>query len=187
MNERISLIYSRNPKERIPLLINILDLYGIKEQKTIYMQSFLLRTSYYVNRLISHLSKINFQVIESYMFPVGAKTNALKEQKINVQDFILALEKVRHANIVISSSKVFPEQDWVDIIFDFDNEYQIIIIDSLEDLLKNTTKSFKCLKNTMEKYSQRYNAQIILFMNEKEFKKYNFTNWQVSSINHLTM
>ena len=182
MNEHISLICSRSPKERIPLLTNILYLYGIEQKKSIYMQTFLLHTSYYVNRLISYITNTDFNVVESYMFPIGAKSKTLKQQKINAQDFVFALEKIRNANLSISSSKVFAEKDWVDYIFDFEYEYQVVVIDSFEDLLKNTKKSFKEVKRIIERYCKKYHTEILLFMDEKEAKQYDFSNWKVSYI-----
>lgn len=183
MNENISVISSRNPKERIFLLINILYLYGIKENKKIYMQSFLLHTSYYVNRLISYISKIDFKIIESYMFPVSNKNNTLKYKNINMKDFTFALKKIKESNIVIKDSKILDEQDWIDYIFNLNNEYQVIIIDNFECLLKNTKNSFKEIKIKIEKYSKKYNTNVILFINEKELTKYKFNNWKVSNIN----
>ena len=183
MNENISVISSRNPKERIFLLINILYLYGIKENKKIYMQSFLLHTSYYVNRLISYISKIDFKIIESYMFPVSNKNNTLKYKNINMKDFTFALKKIKESNIVIKDSKILDEQDWIDYIFNLNNEYQVIIIDNFEYLLKNTKNSFKEIKIKIEKYSKKYNTNVILFINEKELTKYKFNNWKVSNIN----
>ena len=180
--ENINVICSKSPKERIPLLTNFLYLYGIKENKNVYLQTFLLNSSYYVNQLISYISNIDFKIIESYMVPFTIKSNCLKRQKINSEDFIYALEKIRKSNIVISSTKIFEEQDWIDYIFDFNHEYQIIIVDNFADLLTKTKKSFKQIKLKIEKYSKKYNPKIILFMSEKELIKYHFSNWKISYI-----
>ena len=107
MNDNISVILSDNLKFRMPLLINILEEYGIRKQKKVYMQAFLFNSSYYVNHLISLISKIDFKLVESYMFPVGAKINSLTKENIDYDKFMLALEKIRDSHIVISSNKIY--------------------------------------------------------------------------------
>ena len=112
MNENISVISSRNPKERIPLLLNILYEYGINDKKSIYVQSFDVNSSYYINHLISLISKIDFKLVDSYMFPVGVKSNKLKSEKIDTKKFVSAIEEIRNSDIVISSSKIFNQELW---------------------------------------------------------------------------
>ena len=163
--ENISIICSKSLKERICLLINILYLDGIKENKNIYMQTFLLKPTYYVNQLISYMTNVEFKIVESYMKPFSIKSNKLKQININKEDLVMALEKIRKANIVISSNKVFKEKDWLDYIFDLDNKYQI-----------------KNIKKKIEEYSEKYNAKIILFIDEKELIKYQFFDWKVSYV-----
>ena len=180
--ENISIICSKSLKEKICLLINILYLDGIKENKNIYMQTFLLKPTYYVNQLISYMTNVEFKIVESYMKPFSIKSNKLKQININKEDLVMALEKIRKANIVISSNKVFKEKDWLDYIFDLDNKYQIIIVDNFEELVNKSRKSFKKIKKKIEEYSEKYNAKIILFIDEKELIKYQFFDWKVSYV-----
>ncbi len=182
MNDNISVILSDNFKNRIPLLVNILKEYGIREQKRVYIQSFLFHSSHYVNRLISLISKIDFKLVESYIFPVGAKTKAVIKEKIDYNEFMSALEKIRHSNIVISSNKVFDE-DWLDYIFDKTIEpYDVIIIDDFDKFLKESNKDIKTIKETIEEYSKKYNTSVILFTNNSKLKN-NFLNWKIAKVN----
>ena len=105
MNQHISVIWSKNAKERLPLLINILYEYGIKQNKSIYFQAFDLNSHLYVNHLIALISKIDYKLVESYMYPTMAKSNNLQNQKIDVGKFMLALETIRKAKITISNTK----------------------------------------------------------------------------------
>lgn len=182
MNDNISVILSDNFKNRIPLLVNILEEYGIREQKRVYVQSFLFHSSHYVNCLISLISKIDFKLVESYMFPIGAKTKAVIKEKIDDNEFMSALEKIRHSNIVISSNKVFDE-DWLDYIFDKTIEpYDVIIIDDFDKFLKESNKDIKTIKETIEEYSKKHNTSVILFANNSKLKN-NFLDWKIAKVN----
>ena len=178
MNDNISVILSDNLKFRIPLLINILEEYGINKQERVYMQSFLFNSSYYVNRLISLISKIDYKLVESYMFPVGAKTNSLVKEKIDYHKFMLALEKIRNSHIVISCNKIFNE-DWLDYIFD--NTYDVIIIDDFDKFIKESNKDIKIIKKTIEEYCKKNNAQVILFAKDSILKN-KFLDWKIAKI-----
>ncbi len=182
MNDNISVILSDNLKKRIPMLINILEEYGIREQKKVYMQAFLFNSSNYVNKLISLISKIDFKLVESYMFPVGAKRNTLKKEKIDYNKFILTLEKIRNSNIVISSNKIFNE-DWLDYIFDKTTiePYDVIIIDDFDKFLKKSNKDIKTIKKTIEEYSKKHNTSIILFAKDSILEN-NFLDWKIAKV-----
>ncbi len=182
MNESISVILSNNLKNRIALLINILEEYGIGERKKVYMQSFLFPSSYYVNRFISLISKIDFKLVESYMFPVGAKTNTFKKEKINHHEFLLALEKIRNSHIVISSQKIFKD-DWLDYVFDktINEPYDVIIIDDFDKFLKESKKDIKTIKKKIEEYSKKYNTCIILFAKDSRLKN-KFLDWKIAKV-----
>lgn len=183
MNNNISVILSDNLINYIPLLINILEEYGIREQKKIYLQSFIFNSSYYVNRLISLISKIDFKLVESYMFPVGAKTKSLTKEKIDYNKFVLAIEKIRKSYIVISSNKVFDE-DWLDYIFDKNTieSYDVIIIDDFDKLLKESNKDIKMIKKTIEEYSKKNNTYVILFTEDSKLKN-KFLDWKIAKVN----
>ena len=185
VKEDISIICSRNPKERIPMLINILYEYGIKEKKKVYMQTFDLNSSYYINRLLSLITKTDFRLIESYMFPIGAKIKELQKTKINYKNFMMALEMLRESNIVISSSKVFSEESWLDYIFnqDIKDSYDVIIIDNFAKFLESCHEDAKVVKKVIQNYSQKYKASIILFASENDEFKEIFSNWQITKIN----
>lgn len=182
MNDNISVILSKNFKKRIPLLINILEEYGIKEQKRVYMQAFLFPSSYYVNRLISLISKIDFKLTESYMLPTKAKTNFLAKSKLDYHKFMLALEKIRKANIIISSHKVFKE-DLLDYIFDEGviEPYDAIIIDDFDSFLEKSNKDIETIKQAIEAYSKKHNTYVILFMKDSNLKNH-FLNWEIAQI-----
>ncbi len=180
INDNVSLLYFKSPKEKIPLLINILEEYGIKQNKKIYMQSFDIKSSYYVNHLISLISKINFKYIDSYMFPIGAKSNDLKNYKINANKFVEAIEKIRKSNISISTSKIYDDEDWLDYIFNY--SYQVIIIDNFDKFIEKSNKNTKTIIKTINNYTKKYKAEIILFTND--IKKINtFKNFKTSIIN----
>ncbi len=183
MNDNISVILSDNLNNHIPLLINILEVYGIREQKKIYLQSFIFNSSYYVNRLISLISKIDFKLVESYMFPVGAKTKAVTKEKIDYNKFVLAIEKIRKSYIVISNNKVFDE-DWLDYIFDKNTieSYDVIIIDDFDKLLKESNKDIKMIKKTIEEYSKKNNTYVILFTEDSKLKN-KFLDWKIAKVN----
>ena len=175
MNDNIFVILSDNLKKRIPMLINILEEYGIREQKKVYMQAFLFNFSNYVNKLISLISKIDFKLVESYMFPVGAKRNTLKKEKIDHSKFILTLEKIRDSHIVISSNKIFNE-DWLDYIFDKTT------IEPYDDkFLKKSNKDIKTIKKTIEEYSKKHNTPIILFAKDSILEN-NFLDWKIAKV-----
>ena len=184
MNENISVISSRNPKERIPLLLNILYEYGINEKKSIYVQSFDVNSSYYINHLISLISKIDFKLVDSYMFPVGAKSNKLKSEKIDTKKFVSAIEEIRNSDIVISSSKIFNQELWLDYVFDIDSikPYQVIIIDNFNEFVLKTEEYISTVRKRINEYSKKYNAEIILFINDSDIPNYN-THFKISNIN----
>ncbi len=184
MNENISVISSRNPKERIPLLLNILYEYGINEKKSIYVQSFDVNSSYYINHLISLISKIDFKLVDSYMFPVGAKSNKLKSEKIDTKKFVSAIEEIRNSDIVISSSKIFNQELWLDYVFDIDSikPYQVIIIDNFNEFVLKTEEYISTVRKRINEYSKKYNAEIILFINDSDIPNYN-THFKISDIN----
>ena len=181
MNENISVICSETPKERIPLLLNILKEYGIMQHKKVYVQSFDVKKDYYINHLISLIGKIDFKLVESYMFPIEVKSE--KEKKINSKSFILALEKLRNSDITIKDNKEFKKVTWLNYVFDLASTltYQVIIIDNFNEFLERSEESLECIMNRIEKYSKRYHAEIILFMNEMDYHK--FLNWKVSKVN----
>lgn len=183
MNDNISVILSDNLNNHIPLLINILEVYGIKQQKRIYMQSFIFHSSYYLNHLISLISKIDFKLVKSYMFPIGSKRKILTKEPINYNKFLLALEKIRKSNIVISSNKVFNE-DWLNYIFEKNpiEPYDVIIIDDFNKLLQKSHKDIKTIKETIEQYSKKHNTHIILFTKDNVLKN-NFNNWKIAKVN----
>ena len=178
MNDNISVILSDNLKFRMPLLINILEEYGIRKQKKVYMQAFLFNSSYYVNHLISLISKIDFKLVESYMFPVGAKINSLTKENIDYDKFMLALEKIRDSHIVISSNKIFNE-NWLNYIFD--NTYDVVIIDDFDKFIKESNKNIKTIKKKIEKYCKKYNSQVILFAKDSILKN-EFLDWKIAKI-----
>ncbi len=184
MNDNISVILSDNFKNCMPLLINILEEYGIRERKRVYVQSFLLNFSHYVNHLISLISKIDFKLVESYMFPIKAKTVALTKEKIDYNEFMLALEKIRNSNIVISSNKVFDEE-WLNYIFDKNiiEPYDVIIIDDFDKLLRKSNKDIKLIKKIIEEYSKQNNTYIILFTTDGTLKN-KFINWKFAKLNN---
>ncbi len=182
MNECISLICSRSPKERIPLLLNFLYEYGILQNKKVYLQSFDLSSYYYINRLVSLISKIEFRLVESYMFPIETKTLSLKKEKMDYNEFMSALEKIRNSHIVISSNKVFNE-DWLDYIFDKTIEpYDVIIINDFDKLLKKSHKDIKTIKKTIEQYSEKYNTYVILFAKDSVLIN-KFLDWKIAKVN----
>ncbi len=182
MNDNISVILSDNFKNRMPLLINILEEYGIREQKRVYMQTFLFNSSYYVNHLISLISKIDFKLVESYMFPVGSKTKTLINKKIDYNEFMSALEKIRNSHIVVSSNKIFNE-DWLDYIFDKTIEpYDVIIIDDFDRFLKESYEDIKTIKKTIEGYSKKNNTCVILFAKDETLKN-KLLGWKIAKVN----
>lgn len=185
INDNISLLYNKNPKERIPLLINILEEYGIKQRKKIYMQSFDVKASYYVNHLISLISKIDFKLIDSYMFPVETTSNELKSYEIDANDFVSAIDAIRKSQIVISSDEVFPDEDWFDYIFDLSSvqPYQVIIIDNFAKLIEKSNKNIRTIKKIINRYVKKYQAEIILFMDDIDQFNNSFKNWKTAKIN----
>lgn len=182
MNDNISVISSRNPKERIPLLINILYEYGIRQEKRILFQNFDIDTSFYINHLLSLISKIDFKLIESYMLPVD-EDNHLKNKDIDNKTFLTALEKIRKSHIVIKNYKSWKDGNWLDYIFNFNNPYSVIIIDNFATFIEKTKMDINTIKRRINQYSKKYNAEIILFINDSKLKKYSFPNWKKSKVN----
>ncbi len=184
MNENISILTSKKPREKFPLLINILKEYGLNQKKKIYLQSFELYQSYYVNHLIALISGADFLLVESYMFPTGAKSRDLKKRRINGLKFVSAIEKIRDTNICISDSKIFENESWLDYVFDLSSTkaYQVIIIDNFEEFIRKTNENINVIKSKINKYCQKYKAEIILFMDDKDILKYDFSDWKISSI-----
>lgn len=184
-NDHVSLLYSKNSKEKIPLLINLLKEYGIHQKKKIYIQSFDMKASYYVHHLISLISKIDFKIIDSYMFPVGAKNNEMKNCKIDAEQFVMAIEAIRESDIVISSSKAFPDEDWLDYVFDLSSiqPYQVIIIDNFDKFIEESNKNLRTIQKIINCYVKKYKAEVILFMSHLEKYDQSFQNWKVTHIN----
>ena len=116
------------------------------------------------------------------MFPVGAKRNTLKKEKIDYNKFILTLEKIRNSNIVISCNKIFHE-DWLDYIFDKTTiePYDVIIIDDFDKFLKKSNKDIKTIKKTIEEYSKKHNTSIILFAKDSILEN-NFLDWKIAKV-----
>lgn len=182
MNDNISVILSDNFKNWMSLLVNILEEYGIRKQKRVYVQSFLFHSSHYVNRLISLISKLDFKLVESYMFPVGAKTKAVTKENIDYNEFMSALEKIRNSHIVISSNKNFNE-NWLDYTFDKTIEsYDVIIIDDFDEFLEKSYARIKTIKKTIEEYSKKNNTCVILFAKDKTLKN-KFSDWKIAKVN----
>ena len=182
MNSNISVISSRNPKERIPLLVNILYEYGIKQNKSIYFQAFDINTTFYVNHLISLISKIDFKLVESYMFPVITKSEKLRNQKIDTQKLFTAIETIRNSNINISSNKVLDKENWLDYVFDYSLPYSVIIIDNFKTFIDKVDIDINIIKKHINKYCQKFNAEVILFMNDSDKDKYSFPRWKNSQV-----
>ena len=184
MNHNISVIFSKNPKERIPLLLNILYEYGINQGKSVHLQSFDVNQSFYVNHLVSLISKIDFKLVESYMFPIDVKVQ-LKEKNIDSLEFVSALEKIRTAQIKLSSSKPLTDESWLDYVFDLSSlkPFQVIIIDNFGEFIDKSNKDIEVIMKTIEKYSKKYKCEIVLFINDKDLSKYSFPSWKVAHIN----
>ena len=128
------------------------------------------------------ISKIEFKLVESYMFPVGPKIHGLINQKIDYNEFLSALEQIRKSNIIVSSNKVFNE-DWLDYIFDKTIEpYDVIIIDDFDNFLKESNKDIKTIKETIEEYSKKNDTSIILFAKDNVLVN-KFLNWKIAKAN----
>ena len=182
MNQHISVIWSKNAKERLPLLINILYEYGIKQNKSIYFQAFDLNSHLYVNHLIALISKIDYKLVESYMYPTMAKSNNLQNQKIDVGKFMLALETIRKAKITISNTKIL-EEDWLNYVFDYSLPNSVIIIDNFKTFIDKVNIDMNLIKKHINRYSQKFKAEIILFMNNSDKEKYTFKRWVNAQVN----
>ncbi len=153
------------------------------QKKKVYLQSFNLSSYYYINRLISLISKIDFKLVESYMFPIGTKIDILTKERIDYNEFMLALEKIRNSRLVISSNKIFND-DWLDYIFDKTTikPYDVIIIDNFDKFLKESNKDIKTIKRTIQKYSKKYNTCVILFTKD-DILRNQFLDWNFAKIN----
>lgn len=184
MKENISLIYSNDITERYKFLINLLKEYGINQNKKIYLYSFELNYNYYVNHLISLLSKIDYLVIVSYMNPTMTMSLELQSKKIDRDSFIDAIETVRNSNIIISSTKVFEEESYLEYIFNLEKiePYDVVIIDDFRSFVNKTEENVDEIIKHIEKYIKKFNTEVVLFIDEDDLEKYNLENIKKSSL-----
>ena len=85
---------------------------------------------------------------------------------------ISAIEKIRKANVSISSSKINEKENWLDDLFDLSTiePYQVIIIDNFDKFLKVCNEDTIMVKKTIQEYSKKYHTMIILFTNNETLK-----------------
>ena len=159
MDNKVKLI-SLNKSRRVPLILDIVNKLAIINNNKTLLFSFNIRSEYYYRRLISHITGIDHKLITKYHYPYQQIGKCVYE-KIDRDKYIGAIEAIQNSNLLMSSTKVFPEVDDLDYILDFDADY--LIIDNIKDLLRRTKYNFdEVIKKLCES-----NKHIILFINDK--------------------
>ncbi len=134
------LIIKVKPRFKSSLIIELLNYFSLENNYHTRFYSLKFRSDYYIRKLISFTSGLDERLIIKYFYPcIGLSKN--NKDHISKTKFIKSIEKIQNSPLIISSAKVFPK-DYLTYILE-DQDYNILIIDNLTELLSKTKYSLK--------------------------------------------
>lgn len=162
LNSNITLITTRISL-KTKIIINLLNSLSICDNKKTRLFSFNVSSEFYMRKLISFLSGIDNRLLIKYFYPhLGIGKN--NQEKIERNKFIEAIEKIQDSQIIMTSEKVFPKEDYLDYILE-NLETDVLIIDNITTLLKKTKYSFKRVLKRLNEDSLNNDHHIVLLIN----------------------
>ena len=152
----------------LPIITDTLNEFGIKQNKKIFMYLVEEERNYYIGKLVSLISGIDFRTIDNYCNTCNPWINSNKKvlEVTEHKRYIEAMDKVISSNLLITD-KNYTNDDVIDyILLDEEENIErsaIIIIDNLKKLLTFTkyTKEEVILK--FKNYSKKYKTKFLLF------------------------
>lgn len=152
----------------LPIIIDSLNELGIKENKKVFMYSVENERNYYIGKLISLISGIDFRTIDNYCNICNPWINSNKKvlDITEHKKYIESMDKVISSDLLITD-KNYTNDDIIDyILLDKDENVErsdIIIIDNLKKILNLTKYTKEEVILRFKNYSKKYKTKFLLF------------------------
>lgn len=162
LKEDLTVLASRPLNGKMQITLNFLFKYGIQKKKKILMFQIDDPSSYYTEKLVSLISKIDEKEIRNYFHPC----NYLKETfHIKEKPFIKAIETLGNSSIIMCDLAFSNlEIDILDYILEYDEEKDadIIILNGLEGVIKKSNGKISMILEKLKEYAKENHVHFII-------------------------
>ena len=164
LKEDITVLASRPMNGRVQIILDFLSKYGILKQKKIIMFGIDDPSSFYIEKLVSLISKIDGKEIKSYFHPCSDFKKSLHIK----ESFTKAIKILGSSNIIMCDlAFVHFSIDILDYILEYDEvkNVDIMILNTIDGIIQKSNYEVEEILEKIKKYARKYHTHFIILSN----------------------